>query len=75
MPGSQENDISLKSRFLHNTKILGSAINEANEKSKQRDRKAPIEIAIGFLEIYMKAIDEPCVRSDLRYIEISTNIC
>ena len=63
----------MKSRFLHNTKISSSAINEAKQKSKQRDRKAPSGIAIGFLEMYMRAIGEPCVRSDLGYVEISTN--
>ena len=73
LPGVEENTINLKSTFLHNTKISSSAINEAKAKAKRRDRKAPVGTAIGFLEMYMRAIGEKCVRSDLHYAEICTN--
>ena len=73
LPGVEENIIRLNSTFLHNTKISSSAINEAKAKAKRRDKKAPVGTAIGYLEMYMRSIGEKCVRSDLRYAEISTN--
>ena len=59
-------------KFLHNTKISSSAINEKRAHEKSRDHKHPSGRAISEMEMIQVMLKHPQVHTDMEFDNIPT---
>ena len=70
-PYNQQSLIS-NSRFLHNTKITSSSINESRALAKKRNRHHPKGRAVSLMEMLQILLSYPQTRTDMCFVIIAT---
>jgi len=68
----QPNDIELQYEFLHNTKVTGSAIQEAKRLEKRRDKRHPTGRVISEMEMISILFDYEQVYTNIKFVHIPT---